>query len=403
VSLSGRAIACAALVGLGAVGAPGCVGLGALSASAGPDGGDAALADDASPLDGASGDAASCDTLGDPQNCGRCGHDCLGGKCTAGACEPVGLAAIGGAPLARIALAPGYVFVSTHTTRTTETGGLWRIPRVGGAAELFVPMRFSEEMVVVGDTLYFTVAAPPGAAADQQGGLYSCALAAPAPCVPSLIAASDRPSALTVDQGRVVYADASGVNSYVPPRAPMPLTSLPLTALGLFADGDALFYVFMNSAAGGKMMAGLSQFTPSTGTSVDLYLSIGDAATPGLLVGSPDALYVAIFDALATTSSVVRRVPRNATTTPCNYGGSGNLRPYGIHTDTTRIYWTNQGAGAAPPYTNGSVVSCALAGCCATPTVHWIGQGQPTAITGDDNALYFVTSATSFVYRLAKP
>src|SRR5688572_7525205 len=31
-------------------------------------------------------------TTNDAQNCGRCGHDCLGAKCTASACEPITMA-----------------------------------------------------------------------------------------------------------------------------------------------------------------------------------------------------------------------------------------------------------------------------------------------------------------------
>jgi hypothetical protein len=266
-----------------------------------------------------------------------------------------------------------------------------------------VTLRHAEAMAVVGDTLYFVVNAPPGPAADQQGGLYSCAVAAPAPCSPLLVAASDRPSALAVDQGRVLYSDWTGMNSYAPPLAPALLSDLGSSALGLFVDGNAFFFT-ARGIVGSNAIASVNQLTPGASTSVDLYESVSALATPGTLVGSPDALYVTMYNVAAANPSVVRRVPRNATTTPCDYGGAGNPRPYGIHTDATRIYWTNQGGGPAPPNaTNGSVVSCALAGCCTTPTVHWAGQGQPSGITGDDQALYFVTNTTGFVYRLAKP
>jgi hypothetical protein len=35
---------------------------------------------------------ACVDTSSDPSHCGRCGHDCQGGTCSAGACQPVTLA-----------------------------------------------------------------------------------------------------------------------------------------------------------------------------------------------------------------------------------------------------------------------------------------------------------------------
>jgi hypothetical protein len=38
------------------------------------------------------------DTSSDPANCGKCGHDCLGGACTAGACGPVAITTMAGTP-----------------------------------------------------------------------------------------------------------------------------------------------------------------------------------------------------------------------------------------------------------------------------------------------------------------
>src|SRR5580698_9953333 len=43
---------------------------------------------------GADGDVGSStcgDTRSDSHNCGRCGHDCLGGLCSASACQPMAL------------------------------------------------------------------------------------------------------------------------------------------------------------------------------------------------------------------------------------------------------------------------------------------------------------------------
>ena len=54
---------------------------------------DAAVADDSST--GGDGPAPTCenvDTMTSAQHCGRCDHDCLGGACAAGECQPVVLA-----------------------------------------------------------------------------------------------------------------------------------------------------------------------------------------------------------------------------------------------------------------------------------------------------------------------
>jgi serine/threonine protein kinase len=125
-------------------------------------------------------------------------------------------------------------------------------------------------------------------------------------------------------------------------------------------------------------------------------------ADDGRLVGTPAALYFSAYDFSGTTSGVMRRVPRSGGL-PCDYGGNTNKRPYGIHADGARIYWTNLGDGAMEPYLNGSIVSCEQNGCCTTPDVMWTGNGEPTAIAGDANAVYFATYTDGAIWKVAKP
>jgi hypothetical protein len=49
-----------------------------------------ASANDAPSATDAPAEAMACgDVANDPRNCGRCGHDCVGGACSAGVCQPV--------------------------------------------------------------------------------------------------------------------------------------------------------------------------------------------------------------------------------------------------------------------------------------------------------------------------
>src|ERR1700722_18381747 len=55
---------------------------------------DATVANTSDAGEASTAEASPCgDTQGSPSNCGRCGHDCLGGACSMGACQPIALVA----------------------------------------------------------------------------------------------------------------------------------------------------------------------------------------------------------------------------------------------------------------------------------------------------------------------
>lgn len=372
--------------------------------------GDGAAGDGATGGDGAAGDASAdaapcnADTTKDPTNCGRCGHDCGKGTCAAGKCTAFELASITNAPLDFVVAAGSYVFVSTRIASSTETGGIWRVPKGGGAAEPFVSFRYAEQMAVLGDTLYFVVYDDPSNGSTAYGGLWSCPVAGPAPCTPDLIAAGTKTRAMTVDQGKIFYGDrtaGNGLMVYAPPSAPTVFRGSYGFGSEYVVDGAAAFYSVpvVNTSARATVFEIASD---ATGVTERGYYQTA-RADDGRLIGNGSALFFTAFDVGGTTGGVVRRIPRGGALTPCDYGGAGNLRPDGVYVDASRIYWMNQGDGAEAPYTNGSLATCDLAGCCATPEILWAGQGQPTGITGDATTLYFVTHAGRSVFAIAKP
>lgn len=367
---------------------------------------DGTLAVDATPTEAAA-EANPCGAAldSDPRNCGRCGHDCLGGACDAGRCAAVGLATPGG-PLRHIVLAGANVFVSTLSTLTTQTRGLWRLPKAGGAAERYVPFAQAEAMAVLGDTLYFTVSEPAPNTAGDTGGIYSCPVAGPAPCQPTLVAAVNLPSAITVDQGRVFYdgRDTGSVMVYAPPGPPTPFRSFPQNAVGLaanlFVDGTAAFFTATFLAPPPPGRALVFELT-AAGGQLSTYGWESPKAYEGRLTGNAAALFFTAYDFGAATDGVVRRIPRSGGF-PCDLGGKATARPFGLHVDASRVYWSNQGTGAERPFSNGSIVSCEVTGCCTAATPLWAGVQQPTDITGDADAIYFVTYDGS-VWKIAKP
>lgn len=60
------------------------------------------------------GDVCDIDLDADPENCGSCGHDCLGGECEQGECQPVALHLEGN--LFDLAADEEFVFFSTDQT-----------------------------------------------------------------------------------------------------------------------------------------------------------------------------------------------------------------------------------------------------------------------------------------------
>jgi hypothetical protein len=126
-------IASAAACGIDAVGtAPLGVDADASSSSSsgGSSSGGSAAANDGASDANADVDAdASCnaDLQTDPKHCGRCGHDCLGGACAAGACQPFVFAA-------NEAQVTGIEVVGNDLVWTRPTAGLVRIMPLDGSA-----------------------------------------------------------------------------------------------------------------------------------------------------------------------------------------------------------------------------------------------------------------------------
>lgn len=381
---------------------------GSSSGNPGPDGG--VGGDGSADLDGG-GDAATCmaDLQTDPKHCGACFHDCFGGTCNAGKCDAIEIGSVAGAPLRSISASADHVFVTGIISLVTQKGGVWRIPKSGGNAEEYAPLRYAQMSAVLGNTLYFVVNdEPEGSGADLHGGLWSCPVAGPAPCTPTLIAAAKTPTGITIDGNRILYGDddaAKGLMAYTPPAAPAVFRPGFGFMDAIFVDNASFFYGV--SFFTGTERAVLFDVSPDGGTT-ELYRFERANAGEGNLTGNASALYFTAYDygtsATATSAGVVRRVVRpGASGVPCDYGGTSNKRPYGIAIDAARVYWTNQGEGTARPWTGGSLNSCDLAGCCTTPTVLWTGDGEPSGIAMDETSLYFVSNATGSVRRIAKP
>ncbi len=104
--------------------------------------------------DGFPGNQCETHLTDDAKNCGTCGHDCLGGECDGGACQPVALAVVPGC-------AESIQVVNDHVYWLTQMNfnypRIGRTPSDGGPTEIVVqPKDSTRAFVVAGDSLFWT-------------------------------------------------------------------------------------------------------------------------------------------------------------------------------------------------------------------------------------------------------
>lgn len=130
---------------------------GGVEAAACPDAAGSAGACGAEASSDAGLDAASCPDATayatDPANCGRCGHDCAGGTCSNGVCQPFALVSAAGTS--------GYLRLDDKYVYFTDTnaGDILRVPKTGGAVQILATAQPNPFQLAVDDSsVYFTAA-----------------------------------------------------------------------------------------------------------------------------------------------------------------------------------------------------------------------------------------------------
>lgn len=108
--------------------------------------------------DGASDACATAKLDSDPLHCGRCGHSCLGGACSAGRCQPFVIGTSKGEEVLDLALDGKRVLWLTSTAARTGAGHLYACPKegcgAGGPTSLAPPDAFLGSLGSDGVTAY---------------------------------------------------------------------------------------------------------------------------------------------------------------------------------------------------------------------------------------------------------
>lgn len=316
-----------------------------------------------------------------PTNCGRCGHDCGGGQCTGGVCQPVAVA-----DAADQLVSPSALAVNDNAIFWMEPTRIRACPLPLGCA--VAPSLIADAyerlsaLAVTADKLYFGGCR----ACDDREYFYECPLSGcPAVSPPFVTSGYLQYTNITIGKTHV-YWRSDPVHSCS--LASCGTTNASWGRLGfsdiaaLITDGDTLF---VKGAAGTE----LKTCPEPTG-----------CAAPATLTGSSEVTasaraYVGRFYWLSPGPSTGQ--VRSCAITACNGGEIFAVDNYGgteLAVDETGVYWINP--------TRGTLRHCPLAGCpVAGANTLASNLVDPKQLTLGKGFVYWIQGNT--ILKVAKP
>lgn len=329
----------------------------------------------------------------DPANCGRCGHDCLGGACVANVCQPSLLANGQGGPF-DLAVDDTSIYWTNNSAneivRANKTDGGARTALANSGVT--APWG----MAIDGSNVYWA-----NHAFGDAGTIAKCPLSGCPNNKAEVLATSDLAIDVKVDDKKIWFAGNGSGEIRSIDKATGAVSAALITGINqlfqIAIDKDAVYYSSNESQIGRVLF--------TNGTTTDMGLSDGDRAG-GIAIVAGRLFWSIPRDTLPGTV-VSKPTPGQSGTQMAYATGTTNpvkaFNPFRIAVDATNVYWTNNGSVAAS-FLDGSVMTCPIAGC-VTPTVLSSGLPQALAIAVDAKAVYFTTvgGGSGTVQKIAKP
>lgn len=322
---------------------------------------------------GSEGGTCTADLQVDKKNCGRCGHDCLGGNCAAGKCELVALAGSLAAPTA-LALDATYVYVANSGDNTVV-----RIPKTGGNVEQLVTGWSTMLGVTVsGTSLFWSSNTGFGdGGGGNFGGLWTCTL--PACTDKKNVSTAGYVRHLDARNGYVYYGTMSDVRRVKADGTAEQILAPSVNQTWSVAADATHVYYNSNQNSLQRVLVGGGGEEP-VGPLIANYV--------GFVAVDSQRFYWAYVD--VSKKGQILSGLKTAPATRVTYGNA-NEGAVGVASDETNLYWSNDGtATGIESNGDGELLTCPVAGCTGDPVrladkLHYAG-----AIVTDATAVYFL-------------
>ncbi|HZU85424.1 MAG TPA: hypothetical protein VE987_20980 [Polyangiaceae bacterium] len=342
-----------------------------------------------------SADAPACQpaTLGsDPHNCGACGHDCLGGACDAGACQPVMLATgLGG--VQHMAIDADNLYVTRWNGSDETDGSIIQIPKNGGLSNRLTQWQVNPDGIAVDDTYVYWANFGPA-----SGGAGSVAKVVKSGGTATVVAAGQSSNG---HGSFVVAVDGTSIywGNY------FQVMICPLSGCS-GAGSDASAGQELSTAGGVSAIAaagGVVYWTEGDGAQVSMIAStnLGGAPTP-LASGQPRPAGLALDSSFAywtnSAGGTIYRAalgggqsPQLVATSRAAEGSTDSLGYMAV--DEANVYWIDATAQ--------SIMKAPKVGGPATPIVNF-GGADCRDVKVDSTAVYWSCFFSGYVAKIAK-